>query len=128
MIIVQLDGGSGGGGTGITCTPLKSRCAGSILYTCTRSGTDESGYDCNDNSGPTYRSSCEAPCRARDAGACFVYTTLGPPQCAATVTSPEPFAETEVYTGQGYCSAPSTCAADTGMNFSARHTVQACPF
>lgn len=99
------------------------RCDGTILYTCTRSGQDEVGYDCAQYGGAY---SCGAKCPG-DAGACCVYDSAKTaPRCKFTVTSPYVGSGSDYLTPPDICSAPSGCAANT-FSASFSHITSTCP-
>ncbi len=115
-------GGGGGPGTGITCKPLQSHCEGSMLYTCTRSGQDETGFDCAQN-GSAY--TCKA-CSRLDGGPCCELDPVAtPPRCKFALTAPDVISGVD-YSAPNYCSAPSACTADP-FTVNLAHVISACP-
>lgn len=115
-------GGGSGPGTGIPCKPLVSHCEGSMLYTCTRSGQDETGYDCAQYGGAY---TCR-PCARLDGGVCCEADPVAvAPRCKFSLTAPEVVSGVD-YVAPNSCGAPSACTADSFSVYTS-HTISTCP-
>lgn len=93
-----------------------------MLYTCTRSGEDQTGYDCAQFGGAY---SCR-PCSRLDGGVCCeTLAAATGPRCKFSLTAPDVTSGSD-YSPPNNCSAPSACTADT-FTVGTSHIVSACP-
>ncbi len=117
-------GGASDGG--YACKPLSSWCEGSFLYTCTRSGLDQTGYNCGQYSNDLYDYVCAPKCPGQDAGTPCCALTYKGTRCAFNLTAPEVI-QGNSGTPNTNCGAPAACAQDPELSFYVNRTLQACP-